>query len=587
MFNSKRLMMSSAIASGPQEIAPSSNDWDYTFSQNEWAVSGNSLGDNTIGGTVDNIGSTGDSGVSSLTTFDGDFIVSFTLTTFGTSTMVFGCHAIAEDGTRAANQHLGKQSMTNSYWYQDSGAPINRFMIGGSSDSGVLEFANGDDVIFTRESGTMTVQKNGSLFHTYSSTFSGPVRFELSQANVADCRFSNILFTDTDKIQRDGFLNEGLVDQSGFGEVVSNGRSQGTEFIATRSGYIETITMNLRTVSTSFNAKCELWSSDGTSPVAQIGTDSDTVNLNSTGEKTFTFPGSDAVVEKGAKYWWVTTDTDGGSGIVNPQHLADSYKQGKGTGRHDTITSITGHATASVDTDRAAEIKINTSDGEPTPGHGTLFLLNDIGQSDESTTLVESSQFARTITVAGSTKWDSGQTLFGGNTLYFDGTGPDYFTIPDSSDWTFSTKNYAVGVWVYPTETGSRGIMGQGTSGSWGGISLEFFFTSGKFGSVVSNGGGTGLTIIGTSAISTSAWTHCMFVRAGNKHSLYVGGVEEASNTTDATPLDVASPWAFGREYATFSIASRYYYGYMAQPVIFNYAPYDANFTPPSAPYPS
>ena len=74
----KKLMMAAgAVASGPQVIAPSSNDWDYTFAASEWPAAGNTLGDHTIGGFIDTTG--GDSGIYSLVTFDGDFEIAFTL----------------------------------------------------------------------------------------------------------------------------------------------------------------------------------------------------------------------------------------------------------------------------------------------------------------------------------------------------------------------------------------------------------------------------------------------------------------------------------------------------------------------------
>jgi hypothetical protein len=95
MPNLLKMLMASGVASGPQVIAPSSNDWDYTFAGGgEWPAAGNPLGDHTIGMSVNPTG--GNSGLFSLETFDGDFEVEFTLGAAFTD-IVFGVHALTED----------------------------------------------------------------------------------------------------------------------------------------------------------------------------------------------------------------------------------------------------------------------------------------------------------------------------------------------------------------------------------------------------------------------------------------------------------------------------------------------------------
>ena len=66
------------VSTGQETYAPSSNDWDYTYAQNEWHAAGNTLGDDSDGGYIYNTG--GDSGISSLFTFDGDLDITWTAT---------------------------------------------------------------------------------------------------------------------------------------------------------------------------------------------------------------------------------------------------------------------------------------------------------------------------------------------------------------------------------------------------------------------------------------------------------------------------------------------------------------------------
>ena len=121
MPNLLKMLMASGVASGPQVIAPSSNDWDYTFAGGgEWPAAGNALGDNTSGGFVDNTG--GDSALSSLLTFDGDVTAEWTCVAVDKN--VFGFHEIAEDAKRATEQRCGMRAATTESWlYEEEASP--------------------------------------------------------------------------------------------------------------------------------------------------------------------------------------------------------------------------------------------------------------------------------------------------------------------------------------------------------------------------------------------------------------------------------------------------------------------------------
>jgi hypothetical protein len=564
---------------GDQVIAPSSNDWDYSFDGGgDWPVAGNSLGDHEDGAYIDNVG--GDSALSSLITFDGDFDIEFTAT--GVDNSAFGIHEIAEDSKRATDQRPMYQASTESWHYIEasSGAGTESHYYGNTLVDGHT-YAAGSVIKIERRSGVITFYDDGVIAHAYSQTSTNPVRFITSAGGTPfNQDFDNIKFTDSDKVQRDGFLNEGQVDQSGFGDVVTNGKSQGTEFMATRSGYIETITMDLRTVTTSFNAKCELWSSNRTTPVAKIGTESDTIALDSTGQKTFTFSSTDAVVEKGKWYWWVTTDTSGGTGIVNPQHLADSYKQGAGTGRHDIIASISGSSSASVDTDRSAEIKINTSAGEPTPDHDTLLLIHS-DTTDGSTTFTDSSQFAREDTPNGQVQHDTAtyQSGFGASSILFDGSG-DFLEYTSNSVFGFPS-DFTIDFWVRLSSTGIRhGLISNSVNDSLTN-NIGFFFDLGADNIIVVQlCDGANIVLKATTALVVTTWYHVALVRSRSTVNLYLNGSSEDSGTKTGT-INNPSSLKIGR----IKDGSVDLTGWMDEVRISRVARWDANFTPPTAPY--
>lgn len=124
------MMAAGAGADEPQVIAPSSNDWDYTFAGGDWPVAGNPLGDHTIGAYIDNIG--GDNALDCLITLDGDFDIEWTAT--GINHSNFGVHEIASDGSRAVATRMSLDGASDKSWYkQVDGGVANNFFYGSSA----------------------------------------------------------------------------------------------------------------------------------------------------------------------------------------------------------------------------------------------------------------------------------------------------------------------------------------------------------------------------------------------------------------------------------------------------------------------
>jgi hypothetical protein len=85
----------------------------------------------------------------------------------------------------------GMDSMTNS-WYLDKGN--NQFRYGGASQGSASSVANGSAVTIERTGSTIKITDDGSDAHTFSQTFSGPVRVVISGGGAA-FNLDNVQYT--------------------------------------------------------------------------------------------------------------------------------------------------------------------------------------------------------------------------------------------------------------------------------------------------------------------------------------------------------------------------------------------------------
>ena len=548
-------------------IAPSSNDWDYTFAQSEWPVAGNPLGDHTSGGYVDNTG--GDSAIFSLHTFSGDFKITWTAT--GINNATFGVCAIDEDDTRATLQRGGLASMTNSYWFND-GDTTWRY---GNSTKLTAAIVAGSLMEIERVAGVVTFRDDGADTLVFVDTYSGPMRMMIGAAGSPfDQNFDDLKFTvPSTNVQYDGFFNEGSGTAFNIGNG-SAGAHGGVTIPMTVTGNVTSVKTLIDAVGTAFNSHMEVWSSNGTSPLAQIGTDSASQNLSTTGEKTFTFSTPVPVV-KGVFYWFVVVDEDLGTGSAEFNIYA-SPPTGWLSGRNNTISSITDFGAQTYQ----FEVAI-TPTGEPTPDHNTLALIHS-DTTNGSTTFTSSDQNARTITVVDGTQHSTAQQKLGATSILFDGSN-DSLTLAHSDD--FQMESCTVEAWV-KTSTVSKGIISKCT---WLSPATRQFFlvidASGKAIFSVSNGSSV-TSVASTTTVTDNAWHHIAGVKHSNtgKMQIFVDGVSEAESATSVAMHNLSCVIDIGD---TQDEPSGFFNGYIDEVRISNVARWDANFTPPTAAYPT
>jgi len=561
---------SQTLVAGEQIIALSSNDWDYTFDGGgEWNTAGNALGDHDEGGYVYNTG--GDSAISSLITLDGDFEIEWTMADVNSAS--FGVHAIDEDATRATADRVAMSSMTNSFWYREES--VTDFHIGATAQSDTHTFANGSVIKIERISGTIKMYDDDVEVHSFSTTYSGTMRFGIgSPGSPFDSDYDNIKITDSEKVQRDGFLNNTTIANQGVGEGTVFGKA-GILFRPTRTGEISSVTVNVATVNTTYTAHWELWSHDGTNPSSQIGSDSDSSSISATGNKIITWT-TKPTVNKGTYYWLVLVD-EGTNGSIDLNLHTDVTAPNWGSARHDTITSMAEDTNITSNRVWKCEIEIDTSAGEPTPDHDTLLLLQS-DTTDGSTTFTDSSQVGRTVTVVGDTQHSTSIKKFGASSILFDGTG-DYLTIADSTDWDFGTGDFTVDFWGYNLGGSDSNVLMFGDSSYK--LTVGYIHTSTLVTYISSNGSSWDLAnAVSMGTFPSTNWVHYALVRSGTSFKTYRAGTEISSFTSSATVV-TGSGITIGRR-NTDDLS-----GNIEELRISKVARWDADFTPPTAPYPT
>ena len=128
-----------------------------------------------------------------------------------------------------------------------------------------------------------------------------------------------------------------------------------------------------------------------------------------------------------------------------------------------------------------------------------------------------------------------------GGSGYFDGSG-DYLTGPSASGGDFSTGNFTISCWIYPTTlTGgvNHGIMSYADTGGWNGWQLVARGTQKDISFEFLTGSASGGSVTGGS-IALNAWNYVVVTRSGSTVNLYVNSTSVAATTTNSTAYGAA-----------------------------------------------
>ena len=218
----------------------------------------------------------------------------------------------------------------------------------------------------------------------------------------------------------------------------------------------------------------------------------------------------------------------------------------------------------------------------------TVLLLETTGTTgQQNNTFLDSSTNNFTITRVGTptqgTLTPFSQTGWSG---YFNGT-TDYLTLPIDAALNFSTGDWTVETWWYPTSTQSQNIIGinykLATDGFAharisGDSSGQFYMLSSSTGSSWMNAGLYGSWVPNT-------WYHLAFVRSGSNFTLYVNGTSAGTYSNSSSLFATGGVSVIGRvqDYTTGNY--QYTFGYISNArVVKGTAVYTSNFTPSTTP---
>ena len=213
----------------------------------------------------------------------------------------------------------------------------------------------------------------------------------------------------------------------------------------------------------------------------------------------------------------------------------------------------------------------------------TKLLLHCDG-SDTSTTFTDDGDTVHTMTANGNAQIDTAQSVFGGASGLFDGTG-DFVDTLTHADWEFGSGEFTVEFRFRRNSTGSlEYVCGQSDSTpsiSWAcrlnaDNTLECLIVD-----VVP----TVYNVISTTIFNTAGvWNHAKFVRDGNTLRLFINGVQE--NTEDVTGISVrikSNKLAIG---TVGEWNSQFFNGWIDEVrILKGVADSTGNFTPPTTAY--
>lgn len=215
--------------------------------------------------------------------------------------------------------------------------------------------------------------------------------------------------------------------------------------------------------------------------------------------------------------------------------------------------------------------------GDPFWSQVKLLLKAD--GTDGSTSIIDSSSAARTVTVNGNAQIDTAQSKFGGASLLLDGTG-DYVTVPDSSDWDFGTGDFTIDLWARFNSLSStpQHILVHGAIASTGIALMQYSGTTVR---IYTQDQGSGMSYSWTP--STNTWYHLAAVRSAGVVTFYVDGVSKGTNASTKNITGATGTLRVG----TSDNGNESFNGWLDDVRITAAARWTTDFTPPVAPAPA
>jgi hypothetical protein len=167
------------------------------------------------------------------------------------------------------------------------------------------------------------------------------------------------------------------------------------------------------------------------------------------------------------------------------------------------------------------------------PYFSSVVLLLHGDGADNSTTFVDSSTSAKTVTANGGAKISATSPKFGTGSMGLTAATSDFLELADSEDWAFGSGDFTIEGWAYPySQTASGTVIAQ-----WGASQNSLFFGVGSgYGVYRSTSGGDSQLILPLNSWpAANQWIHWAICRGGTSMRLFINGVQQGSTFNIST----------------------------------------------------
>jgi hypothetical protein len=220
--------------------------------------------------------------------------------------------------------------------------------------------------------------------------------------------------------------------------------------------------------------------------------------------------------------------------------------------------------------------------GDPYFSNVSLLLHGD--GTNGSTTITDSSGSPKTVSVFGNAQISTAQSKFGGASILLDGTG-DRLTTPSNSAFAFGTADFTVEAWIMESARAQYATLIEIGNHLTTGV---IFLTNGgnnQNGNIGGYAESMGGFVSYQTAGSLNVWNHVAYVRASGTLTAYANGVAGTSQSLNFNHTDTSTVTIGSRAGGSSSYDFNGYIDDLR--ITKGVARYTANFTPPTAPFPT
>lgn len=261
-----------------------------------------------------------------------------------------------------------------------------------------------------------------------------------------------------------------------------------------------------------------------------------------------------------------------------------------------TSATVTGLANSTAYTFRVAATNgigtgaYSTASAAVTPGVPSDALFTSVALLLPGDANVnDASRYSRSVTAVGGAAVSTAQKKWGAGSIYFDGSG-DYLTIPSSTSLDFGGNDFVVEAWFKTSQTASEStlICREWVESPWENAWTVQFLSSGVIRIFATSYSTSVPLLVGSTPCRDGNWHHFAWARSGSSHRLFVDGVVDASATSASSWSSDTKDITVGND-LTFGSGGRAYEGYIddLRITVGSARGYTANFTPPTAAFPT